>query len=238
MIVKCQCQHCGGSVEFDAADIEVSSETSHRKLGQIVECPHCHQPTQLYLNKAEFLAPNNPAGFADAKAEEQQNAVRDAEGRAIIRVFRLLFWLAVIAVVFWWIFLKPSQSIPTASENPSQPQPQTFPVNDASAPISPPKVSISSLNGAIQDYGGMDITGIIQNLSGVALDGVTVNFSFLDDDGNKVDDAMDFIQTLAPDDTWSFKVSSLKDGCKKYRLDSITSFIGNSQVKLDVEQTQ
>ena len=68
--------------------------------------------------------------------------------------------------------------------------------------------------------------------------GVTVNFSFFDDDGNKVDDAMDFIQTLSPDDTWSFKVSSLKDNCKKYRLDSITSFIDNSEVNLDVQQTQ
>ena len=57
MIVKCQCQHCGGNIEFEAADIEVGGETSHRKLGQIVECPHCHQPTQLYLNKAEFIAP-------------------------------------------------------------------------------------------------------------------------------------------------------------------------------------
>jgi len=84
----------------------------------------------------------------------------------------------------------------------------------------------------------MDITGIIQNLSGVALHGVSVNFSFFDDDGNKVDDAMDFIQTLAPDDTWKFKVSSLKDNCKKYRLDRITSFIDNSEVNLDVQQTQ
>ena len=104
--------------------------------------------------------------------------------------------------------------------------------------ISPPKVSISNLNGEIQDYGGMDITGIIHNLSGITLHGVTVNFSFLDDDGNKVDDAMDFIQTLATDDTWSFKVSSLKNNCKKYRLDSITSFINNSQVNSDVRQTQ
>ena len=84
----------------------------------------------------------------------------------------------------------------------------------------------------------MDITGIIHNLSDITLHGVTVNFSFIDDDGNKVDDAMDFIQTLATDDTWSFKVSSLKDNCKKYRLDSITSYIDNSQVNLVVEQAQ
>lgn len=243
MIAKCQCQRCGGAIEFDVAEFQETGRDAKDIFGQYVSCPHCGAETTLSM--PNFATPNpNPhkemlqqKSIEAAKVEEQQNAVRDAEGRAIIRVFRLLFWLAVIAVIFWWIFLKPSQSIPTAFENPSQPQPQTFPVHDASAPISLPKVSISNLNGQIQDYGGMDITGIIHNLSGVALDGVSVNFSFLDDDGNKVDDAMDFIQTLAPDDAWSFKVSSLKDSCKKYRLDNITSFIDNSQVNLDVQQT-
>lgn len=227
MIAKCQCQRCGGSVEFEAEEIEVSGETSHRKLGQIVECPNCNQPTQLYLNKAEFLVQKNPSDFADNKAEEKQNAIRDAEGRAIIRVFRLFFSFALIAGISWWIFFKSSQ-----------PERQTFPVNDVSAAVSPPKVSVSNLNGEIQSYGGMDATGIIHNLSGVTLNGVSVNFSFFDDDGNKVDDAMDFIQTLAPDDPWKFKVSSLKTNCKKYRLDKITSYIGNSEVNLDVVQTQ
>ncbi|HTX20499.1 MAG TPA: FxLYD domain-containing protein [Candidatus Aquilonibacter sp.] len=124
-------------------------------------------------------------------------------------------------------------------DNSSQISSPASPVVAASQPAAPvPKVSISNVQGEIQDDGGMDITGIIQNLSDTSLNGVTVNFSYFDDDGNKVDDAMDFIQTLAPDDTWSFKVSSLKDSCKKYRLDSITSFIDNSEVNLDVQQTQ
>jgi hypothetical protein len=64
MISKCECQHCGGSIEFDADTFDRSSATSHRVLGNVVECAHCHQQTQLYLNLATFVAPKNPAGFA------------------------------------------------------------------------------------------------------------------------------------------------------------------------------
>jgi hypothetical protein len=122
-------------------------------------------------------------------------------------------------------------------DNSSQASSPSAAVVAASQPATPaPKVSISDVKGEIQDDGGMDITGIIQNESDSTLDGVTVNFNFLDDDGNKVDESMDFIQKLAPNDTWSFKVSSLKDGSTKYQLDSITSIIDGSDVNLDVEQ--
>jgi len=60
MIAKCKCQSCGGEVEFEAAEFEFSSETSHRKLGQTINCPHCQKPTQIYMNKSEFVAPKKP----------------------------------------------------------------------------------------------------------------------------------------------------------------------------------
>jgi Zn finger protein HypA/HybF involved in hydrogenase expression len=59
MIAECKCQNCGGSIEFDADSLDRSGATSHRVLGQMVECPHCHQQTQLYLNLATFAAPKN-----------------------------------------------------------------------------------------------------------------------------------------------------------------------------------
>jgi hypothetical protein len=31
MIAKCECQNCGQAVEFEAADFEFNTETSHRK---------------------------------------------------------------------------------------------------------------------------------------------------------------------------------------------------------------
>jgi hypothetical protein len=57
MLVKCLCQHCGGSIEFDADGLERSGSTGHRVLGQMIDCPHCGKTTQLYLNLAEFVAP-------------------------------------------------------------------------------------------------------------------------------------------------------------------------------------
>jgi len=163
--------------------------------------------------------------------------LKQSNGYAI--VWLLTFFVSVFllsSVDFSGEMLNP---VSPQVDNSSQISSPASPVVAASQPAAPvPKVSISNVQGEIQDDGGMDITGIIQNLSDTSLNGVTVNFSYFDDDGNKVDDAMDFIQTLAPDDTWSFKVSSLKDSCKKYRLDSITSFIDNSEVNLDVQQTQ
>ena len=144
-----------------------------------------------------------------------------------------------------YFIIKPIDPASVEAETDNTPLPQsqttapTLPITEAvSPPPAIPKVSISNIQGEIQDDGGMDITGIIQNESDSALDGVTVNFNFLDDDGNKVDEQMDFIQSLAPNDTWSFKVSSLKDGSTKYKLDSITSIINGSDVNLDVEQNQ
>jgi ssDNA-binding Zn-finger/Zn-ribbon topoisomerase 1 len=61
MLAKCSCQNCGSIIEFEAAEFEFSSETSHRRLGQFVECPHCHKQTQIYMNKSEFAAPKIPA---------------------------------------------------------------------------------------------------------------------------------------------------------------------------------
>jgi uncharacterized membrane protein len=57
MLAKCSCQHCGGSIEFDADGLERSGSTARRVLGQVIDCPHCGKSTQLYLNLAEFVTP-------------------------------------------------------------------------------------------------------------------------------------------------------------------------------------
>jgi hypothetical protein len=49
MIAKCECQNCGQGVEFEAADFQRSGETSHRLLGQTINCPSCGQATQIYM---------------------------------------------------------------------------------------------------------------------------------------------------------------------------------------------
>lgn len=42
MLTKCQCNNCGQQVEFEVEDY---------RYGSTAECPHCHQPTQLRLNR-------------------------------------------------------------------------------------------------------------------------------------------------------------------------------------------
>jgi hypothetical protein len=59
MISKCQCQHCNGEIEFDAADFEFSSENDVRRFGQTIPCPHCGMETAIYLTK-EIPAPIAP----------------------------------------------------------------------------------------------------------------------------------------------------------------------------------
>src|ERR1035441_1274208 len=47
MIAKCQCEKCGGAIEYDAAEIAEG--------GQAVECPHCGK--QTVLNTPSFQSP-------------------------------------------------------------------------------------------------------------------------------------------------------------------------------------
>jgi hypothetical protein len=98
-----------------------------------------------------------------------------------------------------------------------------------------PVVSISDVAAEMPDYGGMNITGIIKNLSDAPLNAVSVNYSIFDNSGNKVDVVMDFIQQIRAGETWKFKASSLKDGCKTYRLDSINSIAGPTEYKLQFQ---
>lgn len=65
MITKCECQHCGQPVEFEASQLEIVSETAYRSMGQTIQCPLCGQETQLYLNKAEFIGRQEPKEFPD-----------------------------------------------------------------------------------------------------------------------------------------------------------------------------
>jgi hypothetical protein len=51
MTANCPCQSCGANLEFEAGDFQLVEETIHRKIGQTIECPHCHQQTQIYINK-------------------------------------------------------------------------------------------------------------------------------------------------------------------------------------------
>jgi len=128
VLVKCSCQHCGGSIEFDADELERSGSTGRRVLGQVVDCPHCGKPTQLYLNLAEFVAPKTSVqpkkikyiwiyilagivlivGLACFFGEQIGNFIAEAfpiVGGALGGIISLVvFILVLILAAFWIIF--------------------------------------------------------------------------------------------------------------------------------------
>jgi Tumour necrosis factor receptor stn_TNFRSF12A_TNFR domain len=55
MISKCQCQNCGGNVEFEASEFEESGRDATYVFGQSVSCSHCSTETILYLPKPPDL---------------------------------------------------------------------------------------------------------------------------------------------------------------------------------------
>jgi hypothetical protein len=144
MIAKCQCQLCGGNVEFEVAEFEFSGETSHRRLGQTIDCPHCHKPTQLYMNKAEFVASKTPnwsigsplymavqperaksrmTTCADCGAQMSRRALWCPSCGSIQRsLFGLLFNIACTLALVWlvfgllgWLILKLMETLGAAS---------------------------------------------------------------------------------------------------------------------------
>ncbi|MGH7975809.1 MAG: DUF6232 family protein, partial [Limisphaerales bacterium] len=80
MIEKCQCQHCDGSIEFDAADFEFSSGNDVRSFGQIIPCPHCGMETAIYLarnssaNRAENSTAHRPSQSSEPLPPLQPSA--------------------------------------------------------------------------------------------------------------------------------------------------------------------
>lgn len=80
--VSCRCQHCGGGIEFDAA--ELAEENS------IVPCPHCGLETKLFVTKEGLSQPpiTNPQSSGEnetvTKARMTESmAQRDAQLRKI-----------------------------------------------------------------------------------------------------------------------------------------------------------
>jgi hypothetical protein len=131
MISKCKCQHCGGNVEFDAAEFELSGETSHRNLGQAIDCPHCRKPTQIYMNKAEFGTPptqkpqvSQMKACADCASQMSRRALWCPACGSIQRsLFGLLFYIASTLAAVWlvfgilgWLIMKLMETLGAASQ--------------------------------------------------------------------------------------------------------------------------
>jgi hypothetical protein len=56
-IATCQCQHCGGALDFETENFVVESCNGPREFGQSVQCPHCGVETKLYRQIFRVPAP-------------------------------------------------------------------------------------------------------------------------------------------------------------------------------------
>ena len=59
MTSRCPCQHCGGRIEF---------ETEQFNPGQIGECSHCHEQTELFIappEKPKFNVDYSKSGISE-----------------------------------------------------------------------------------------------------------------------------------------------------------------------------
>jgi hypothetical protein len=93
VIAKCQCQHCGGAIEFDAAEFVESGRRGNQILGQFVPCPHCGKNTIVSIeNKSVSVAPPRPPASetikaaAEIQSAKKSGAVLLAIGAAVLLI--------------------------------------------------------------------------------------------------------------------------------------------------------
>lgn len=119
MIAKCQCQQCGQNVEFDADQFQRHRETPQRFLGQIIKCPACRKPTQLYMERLpspqfKVVNPvnNKLTTCKDCGSELSKNAFtcpkcgsfQDASFWLLIKLAIRIVLVISLVGLFWAIF--------------------------------------------------------------------------------------------------------------------------------------
>lgn len=60
MISKCECLHCKGGIEFEIDNFQEESRTEYVSFGQTIDCPHCGNPTSIYLPIEPVRKPSGP----------------------------------------------------------------------------------------------------------------------------------------------------------------------------------
>jgi hypothetical protein len=178
-MLKGECQHCAGHIEFPADGI-----------GQVVPCPHCHQQTELLL-------PAPP---------QQPVLPRRAIVWSIIAILILGGGLVASLIALkraerWAAAHKPAARSPNAQ--PASPSPE--PANPSYAavqngfvasPVTLEKTSGTSLVYAV---------GTIRNTESRQRFGVKVELDLFDGSGQKIGTAKDYQQLIEPGAEWAFK---------------------------------
>ena len=187
---KATCTSCGGKIEFPAS-----------AGGMTVECPHCHQQTELRQTK------------------------RASRGISRLLIFSVLGVGLAVGVV---AILKSKR--PQPAENP----PPTIATTSNAAPAvaepaRPKAVSDLKLEGKVtveKAKGGSRLTyamGTLKNDSDHQRYGVKVQLDLFDQSGNKLPtQANDYVQTLEPRKSWSFRALIVDTKVVTAKVASIT----------------
>src|SRR5687767_3599059 len=167
---KGACQACGGAIEFPAtAD------------GMTVECPHCHQQTELRRAQATGRGIKNLVIFG---------------GVGIVLTAGVLLFLS-------------SRTTPKVSIPPAAPSNSVAPaITELARPKSPEDLKISGTVSVEKAKGSRlaYVMGTLKNDSDHQRYGVRIELELFDQNGNKLPAlANDYLQNLEPRKEWKFR---------------------------------
>ena len=188
--LKGECQHCGGHLEFSA-----------EAAGTTADCPHCGQPTELFL-----------------AAPEQESAVP----------LKTIVWTAITVIIMVGalvgvlIALKRAQHLAAAhriAPAAATPQQVAAPVVDAIVPagFQVSAVMLEKTQGNSLVYA----VGSIRNETDRRRLGVQVELELLDAAGKPVGTAKGYQSTLEPKAEWKFKALVVESKAVTARIASI-----------------
>lgn len=83
-------------------------------------------------------------------------------------------------------------------------------------------IEVSRGNGKADRFGGLTISGTLRNKSSRDLRGVVITYSIYDNAHNKIDEARDYVSSIAPGEAWKFEAVSLSK-VGPYSLNKVTS---------------
>jgi hypothetical protein len=190
--LKCECQHCGGHIEFPAEAVGTPSD-----------CPHCGQTTELLLAvpKIESSVPTKAVVYTVIAIVILVGGLIGAQ-IALKRAKRLAEQTNDGS--------SPPAAKQVAPKTPPEPAPKDgFRVS----PVTLEKTPGSSLVYAV---------GTVRNETDRRRFGVRVELDLLDDTGKKVGSAKDYQQSLEPKAEWRFRALVVGSNAASAKLAAIT----------------
>jgi hypothetical protein len=185
-----QCQQCGGAIEFHA-----------EAAGTTAECPHCGQPTELFLGPPP---------------QETSPLRKRAVGFMVIAALIL-----GVGLVGSSLALKRARRLAAGRESartPAEVQPPAAPAVPFAAQgfgVSP--VTLDQGQGSSRVHA----VGTIQNLSDRPRFGVKVELALLDAAGNQLGVATDYQNVLEPKAEWKFRALVVEKGVVAAKITSL-----------------